>query len=74
MNPITTGLPVQGQAASHGDEFSLPRHPALKLAFWTSTALFVGISLGLLLSQFASFGDAKCAAGDNAFVATPAAH
>ncbi|MCB8876658.1 hypothetical protein [Acidisoma silvae] len=74
MSSIMTGLPAQSPSPDHGDEFSLPRHPVLKLAFWTSTALFIGISLGLLISQWTSFGTPQCGDTSGAFVAAPAAH
>lgn len=42
------------------DEFSLPRHPGLKLLFWASTALFLGFSLGILTARLAATNHPTC--------------
>jgi len=50
------------------DEFSLPRHPVLKLLFWSSTALFIGFSLGILTAHLAEMHQPKCIDGKSDLV------
>ncbi|MCB8880175.1 hypothetical protein ACELLULO517_08015 [Acidisoma cellulosilytica] len=61
-------MTLSGPAA---DEFTLPRHPLLRIIFWTSTALFIGFSLGVVTSQIAAFHQPKCIEGKSEIAPSP---
>lgn len=69
MRSLYSTLPPKPPAPGPADEMSLPRHPALKLLFWSSTALFIGFSLGILTAHVAAMSQPKCIDGKSEIVA-----
>lgn len=63
MNPV--------QALPPSDELSYPRHPVVKILFWSSTALFIGFSLGIVVSQIAFMQQPHCIEGKSDLAPNP---
>lgn len=53
------------------DEFSLPSSTAGRLLFWSLTALFVGFSLGVVLSEITILSQPDCIEGKSTIIAEP---
>jgi hypothetical protein len=53
------------------DEFSYPRHPLMKIIFWSSTALFIGFSLGVVACHIAAMQQPKCIEGKSEIAPGP---
>jgi len=64
MNPVRDVPPPP-------DELSLPRSAAGRLVFWASTALFIGFSLGVVLSEIALLPQPSCIEGQSTVVSNP---
>ncbi|WP_459673178.1 hypothetical protein [Acidisoma sp. 7E03] len=52
-------------------EFSLPRSATGKLLFWTSTMLFIGFSLGVVVSEAALLPQPTCIEGQSTVISNP---
>ncbi|HEX3982385.1 MAG TPA: hypothetical protein VHX12_01705 [Acidisoma sp.] len=53
------------------EDFRLPRHPLMKIIFWSSTTLFIGFSLGVVVSDIAFLHQPKCIEGKSELAPSP---